>query len=237
MFANYCKLASSQSNRHKYRLLQNHRCTKRAQYISIFFAKSEISGVLHWVTCCHSIMEYWYGVYNFMESWSEKNNRMFISNIREYECECLFLIFVHANANSKKTCEYSHLRMRIFGPSLMCTQCVVVWLQHIYVWDFVFMYWLHKEHCHLFPGPEFFSTSPLRSSQATSLPAGGRRLGAKTANVGPPFGRQGEGVVICPHFREGYPNCEQATAFGALCTHPLLHRPHLVLSSALLQSA
>ena len=29
-----------------------------------------------------------------------------ISNIREYECKCLFLIFVHANANSEKTCEY-----------------------------------------------------------------------------------------------------------------------------------
>ena len=63
-----------------------------------------------------------YGVYNFMDSWSEKNNRMFISNTCEYECKCLFLIFVHANANanSKKTCEYSHLRMQIFGPSLVC---------------------------------------------------------------------------------------------------------------------
>ena len=50
---------------------------------------------------------------------------MFISNIREYECECkcLFLIFVHANANAnrEKTCKYSHLRMRIFGPSLLYT--------------------------------------------------------------------------------------------------------------------
>ena len=44
--------------------------------------------------------------------------------------ECLFLIFtnananiflIFANANSKKTCEYSHLRMRIFGPSLLQT--------------------------------------------------------------------------------------------------------------------
>ena len=43
-----------------------------------------------------------YEIYNFMDSWSEKNNQMFISNIRENECECkyLFLIFVHANANS-----------------------------------------------------------------------------------------------------------------------------------------
>ena len=126
-FVNYRKLASSQSNRHKYRLLQNHRCAQRAQYISIFFANS---CVLHWVICCHIAL--WnmdsYGVYNFMDSWSEKNNRMFISNIFEYECECkcLFLIFVHANANanSKKTCEYSHLRMQIFEPSLPCTHSV-----------------------------------------------------------------------------------------------------------------
>ena len=64
-----------------------------------------------------------------------------------------------------------------------CTQCIVVWLQRIDVWDFVFLYWLHKEHCQFLPGPGFCSTSPLRSSRATSQPAGGRRLGAeKTAN-------------------------------------------------------
>ena len=96
MFVNYRKLASSQSNRHKYRLLQDHR-----------------------VICWHIAL--WnmdsYGVYNFVDSWSEKTTEC------EYECECLFLIFVHANANSKKTCEYSHLRMRmqIFGPSLIGT--------------------------------------------------------------------------------------------------------------------
>ena len=60
-----------------------------------------------------------------MESWSEKTN------------ECLFLIFANTNANAnvcfqysymrmrmqivKKTCEYSHLRMRLFGPSLVYT--------------------------------------------------------------------------------------------------------------------
>ena len=33
--------------------------------------------------------------------------RIVIFNICEYECQCLFLIFVHANANSEKTCEYS----------------------------------------------------------------------------------------------------------------------------------
>ena len=54
-----------------------------------------------------------------MVSWSEKTNRMFISNIREYECKFLFLIFVHANANIKKTGEYSHLRLQIFEPSLI----------------------------------------------------------------------------------------------------------------------
>ena len=46
----------------------------------------------------YSIMDYRYGVYNFMDSWSEKNNRMFISNIRE--CKCNFF-------------QYSHVRMRI----------------------------------------------------------------------------------------------------------------------------
>ena len=63
----------------------------------------------------------------FITLWTsgvKKTTEWFISNVREYECECkcLFLIFVHANANanSKKTCEYSHLRMRIFGPSLLC---------------------------------------------------------------------------------------------------------------------
>ena len=55
---------------------------------------------------------------------------------------------------------------------VMCTQCVVVWLQRMDVWDFVFMYWLHKAHCHLLPGDGFRSTSPLRSSRATSQPAG-----------------------------------------------------------------
>ena len=55
---------------------------------------------------------------------------------------------------------------------VMSTQCVVVWLQRMDVWDFVFMYWLHKAHCHLLPGPGFRSTSPLRSSRATSQPAG-----------------------------------------------------------------
>ena len=82
---------------------------------------------------------------------------------------------------------------------VVCTQCVVVWSQRMDVWDFVFMYWLHKAHCHLLLGPGFRSTSPLRSSRATSQPAGYRRLGAeKTADLGPPFGGQGEGVVICP---------------------------------------
>ena len=32
----------------------------------------------------------------------------------------------------------------------------------------------------------------------------------------PPFGRQGEGVVICSPFREGYPNRAQATTFEAV---------------------
>ena len=71
---------------------------------------------------------------------------------------------------------------------VMCTQCVVMWLQRTDVWDFVFMYWLHKDHCQFLPGPLFCSMSPLRSSRATSQPAGGRRLGTeKTANLGPPF--------------------------------------------------
>ena len=30
----------------------------------------------------------------------------------------LFLIFANAKRKKKKTCEYSHLQMRIFGPSL-----------------------------------------------------------------------------------------------------------------------
>ena len=56
------------------------------------------------------------------------------------------------------------------------------------------MYWLHKAHCHLLLGPGICSTSPLRSSRATSQPAGGRNLGAeKTANLGSPFWGQGEG--------------------------------------------
>ena len=38
-----------------------------------------------------------------------------------------FLIFAHANANSKKTCESSHLRMRIFGPSLLQFILLVYW--------------------------------------------------------------------------------------------------------------
>ena len=103
----------------------------------------------------------------------------------------------------------------------MCTQCVVVWLQRMVVWDFVFMYWLHKAHW----GRGFRSTSPLRSSRATSQPAGGRRLGAeKTADLGPPFGGQGEGVVICPPIREGYSNRAQATTFGAFPLHLYSHR-------------
>ena len=100
---------------------------------------------------------------------------------------------------------------------VMCTQCVVVWLQRMDVWDFVLMHWLHKAHCHLLLGPGFRSTSPLRSSRATSQPAGGRRLGAeKTADLGTPFGGKGEGVVIYPPIREGYSNRAQATTFGAL---------------------
>ena len=68
---------------------------------------------------------------------------------------------------------------------VMCTQCIVVWLQRMYIWDFVFMYWLHKAHCQLLPGPGFCSTSPLRSSRAASQPAWGRRLSAqKMANLG-----------------------------------------------------
>ena len=71
-------------------------------------------------------MDYGYRVMNFITLWThgmKKNNRMFIFNIRECECkyQILFLIFAHANANSKKICEYSQLRMRmrIFGPSLV----------------------------------------------------------------------------------------------------------------------
>ena len=82
----------------------------------------------------------------------------------------------------------------------------VLWLQRIDVCDFVFMSWLHKEHRHLLPGPGFRSTSLQRSSRATSQPAGDRRLGAeKTADLGPPLGGQGEGVVICPLFGRGTP--------------------------------
>ena len=100
---------------------------------------------------------------------------------------------------------------------VMCTQCVVGWLQRMDVWDFVFMYCLHKALCHLLPIPGFCSTSPLMSSRAISQPAVGRRLGAeRTANLIPPFGRQGEGVVISPPFREGYPNRAQATTFERL---------------------
>ena len=120
-FDNYCKLASSQSNRHKYRLLQNHRCAQRAQYISIFYAKSANSGVLHWVMCCHiaySIMKYGYGVYNFMDSWSEKiTESLFLILANANLNGFFFVIFAHEN--SIKTCEYSHLWMRIFGPSLI----------------------------------------------------------------------------------------------------------------------
>ena len=53
----------------------------------------------------------------FITLWTPrvKKKRMFISNIREYECKYFVLIFAHANANSKKKhaniciceCEYS----------------------------------------------------------------------------------------------------------------------------------
>ena len=40
-----------------------------------------------------------YGVYNFMESWSEKNNPMFISNIRKYDRRMQMFVF------NIRTCE------------------------------------------------------------------------------------------------------------------------------------
>ena len=104
---------------------------------------------------------------------------------------------------------------------VMCNQCVVVWLQRIDVWDLVFMYWLHKDHCHLPPGPGFCSTSPLRSSWATSQPAGGWAP-KKKENFGPHFGWQGEGVIN-PLFWEGYPTVHRPPHLAHLHRMPQLH--------------
>ena len=99
---------------------------------------------------------------------------------------------------------------------VMCTQCVVAWLQFIDVWDFVIMYLLAAQ------GALPPSTRPrilldvLTEDQPSYQPAGqGPEPGRlKNGEFGPPFWRQGEGVVICPPFREGYPNHAQATTFG-----------------------
>ena len=64
-----------------------------------------------------------------------------------------------------------------------------------------------RSTCHFLQGPGFCSTSPLRSSRATSQSAGGRRLGTeKTLDLGPPFGGQGGVVVICPTSPTSYSN-------------------------------
>ena len=65
-FVNYRKLASSQSNRHKYRLLQNHRCAQRAPYISI--SKFWYAALSHMLA--YSIMEYVWIAMEFITLWT-----------------------------------------------------------------------------------------------------------------------------------------------------------------------
>ena len=100
-FGNYCKLASSQSSRHKsdyYRITDAHNAHSiflfSVQNLQILLCFTES---YYAVNLSYSTMEY--GVYNFMDSWSEKKTT-----------ECLFLIFANANAIFFfiRTCEYSH---------------------------------------------------------------------------------------------------------------------------------
>ena len=93
MFGKGCKLASSQSNRHKYtdyyRTTDAHNV--HTAQIFIFYAKSANSCVFLWTPAVKKTTK------------------------------CLFLIFANTNANI--LFKYSHIRMRIFGPSLLHTQC------------------------------------------------------------------------------------------------------------------
>ena len=74
----------------------------RTTHTVYFYVESASSGVLHWVICCHSIMEYGYeyGLMEFITLWT--------SGVKK-TTECLFLIFANANANVSffniRTCE------------------------------------------------------------------------------------------------------------------------------------
>ena len=73
-------------------------------------------------------------------------------------------------------------------------------------------------------GPQISLHVPTEEQQSFQPAGRGPEAGhRKTADLGPTFGGQGEGVVVCPPIREGYTNRVQATTFGARCPIPHLH--------------
>ena len=79
-----------------------------------------------------------YGVYNFMDSWSEKTECLAISNIREYECKRFFKYYSHMRMQIvKETYEYldHHYSLSILKRQLErgCDVMLRCQMSHVYM--------------------------------------------------------------------------------------------------------